>query len=98
MQGLRMQKPHALLGCRHPEHCRMSGLGALTVRTHRLTERAYVAEHVQQVVLDLEGKTDRVDEPLERLVKAALECGHAGRRHEDAGADQGAGLARMHLL
>ena len=46
-------------------------LGVLTVRARGLAERRYIAQHVEQIVLNLERETDRRGEAGQRLVAAA---------------------------
>src|SRR6185437_12041966 len=96
--GLAVQATYLLLRSRHPDDRRVGGLAALAVGTGRLAERCRIREYIEQVILDLEREPDRGGETGERLLEPWLERRHAGRPHHDTGADESAGLQRMHLL
>ena len=64
-----MQQPHALLRCVDPDYRRMCRLAALAVGAGCLAQRADVAEHVQQIVLDLEREPDGAHEAGQRVMQ-----------------------------
>ena len=77
---------------------RMRRLPVLPVGAGGLAERRYIAEQVEKVVLNLKCQADGGGESGERLVTGLRQIGCARGRHQHARADDGAGLARMHIL
>src|SRR5579863_2165492 len=79
-ERLSVQQPHSLLrGC-YADDGRVGGFGARAVCASGLAQRRGVSEHIQQIVLNLEGQTDWTRKTGQGLVLTCLERRYAGGR------------------
>src|ERR1700730_9619082 len=98
MDGLIVQQADSLLRCGYANDSRVRGLGALAIGARGLPEGGGVARDSQQVVLDLECETDRIRKSRQSIVKVRIERRRALSRHQHAGPNHRAGLARVHVF
>ena len=76
----------------------MGGLVALPIGPCRFSEGRHITQHVEQIVLNLKGQADGRCIIIERRVGHGIETRRALGGHQDACADDGPRLPRMHVL
>jgi len=95
-RGQRGARPRRGRGRRRGKHGDVGRLVVVDILARRLAERRRRLGHVEDVVDDLEGEADRVAVLGERLPLARVRRA-AGGAHQDAGAQEGAGLPAVHV-